>query len=560
MARDLVVEEMRREPRVALVIGNAAYDQAPLKNPVNDARAVAQALESCGFSVIRRFDSDKQAMFEAIREFGRRIQRGGVGLFYYAGHGMQVKGRNYLVPIETDIKAEDEIEFQCIDAGLVLRKMESAGNRVNVVVLDACRNNPFARSFRSGTRGLGQMDAATGSLLAYATAPGMVAADGEGANGLYTAALLDHLTQPGVPIEQVFKNVRRDIIDRTGRQQIPWESSSLTGEFFFVLPEAGGTAAVTAAPPPPPPPTGHLQVNVNVAQARVLVDGVYRGQATAGAPLNLSNAGQGTVEVRVEAPGYAPGTQQYALEGNQWTQAVFRLVQAVPPPPPAADLAGTPPGPVPSAKVQLAPAAGRMVEVGDSLLVDLHEVSNAEFAEFLNRRGNQEEGGQYWARVGGDARLEMRDGFFAAKVGFADHPATDISWYGAQAYCDWAGKRLPTEAEWQQACQPGEQAYPWGTEIDRTRANYGSETCCATDDSDGYARTAPVGSFLAGASPSGALDMAGNVWEWTDTTQGKVRAVRGGSWNSAPAYLACAYRHGFYPAERHPYIGFRCAR
>lgn len=160
------------EERVALVIGNGAYLDAPLRNPPRDARAMARALSQFGFRVMERIDSDQQAMETAIREFGQAIQRGRVGLFYYAGHAVQVGDTNYLIPIGADIQGEDEVQFEAVDAGRVLGKMEAAGNGVNIVILDACRNNPFARSFRTVTRGLRKMDAPTGTLLAYATKPG----------------------------------------------------------------------------------------------------------------------------------------------------------------------------------------------------------------------------------------------------------------------------------------------------------------------------------------------------------------------------------------------------
>ncbi|MBW8004048.1 MAG: hypothetical protein FVQ80_18990 [Planctomycetes bacterium] len=168
------------ERRTALVMGNAAYKSSPLQNPVNDARDMAQALRELGFSVSTKINCSQKEMFEAIREFGNELVRGGVGLFFYAGHGMQIGGRNYLIPVDADIKAEDEVRFQSIDAGLVLGKMESAGNRTNIVILDACRDNPFQRSFRSSSRGLAVVEAPRGSLVVYATSPGSVAAEGKG--------------------------------------------------------------------------------------------------------------------------------------------------------------------------------------------------------------------------------------------------------------------------------------------------------------------------------------------------------------------------------------------
>jgi formylglycine-generating enzyme required for sulfatase activity len=221
------------ERRVALVIGNGAYKDAPLKNPVNDARAIARTLQGLGFQVIQKENAGLKEMQEAIRVFGDRLRGGGVGLFCYAGHGMQVKGRNYLIPVNTDIQREDEVTYNGVDANLVLEKMDTAKNRVNLVILDACRNNPFARSFRSAARGLVPMEAPVGTLVAFATAPGSVAADGNGANGLYTQHLLGAMNQPGLRIEDVFKRVRAGVRKGSGGKQIPWENTSLEGDFYF---------------------------------------------------------------------------------------------------------------------------------------------------------------------------------------------------------------------------------------------------------------------------------------------------------------------------------------
>jgi len=223
-----------QEPRVALVIGNGGYLAAPLKNPVNDARAVAEALKKSGFNVTRLEDATRPQMREAIRAFGARIAEGGVGLFYFAGHGMQVKGRNYLVPVGADIASEDEVAGEAVEVDAILAKMETARNRLNILVLDACRNNPFGRSFRSSQQGLAQVDAPTGTFVAFATAPGRTAADGSGANGLYTEALLRQFHTPGLKLEEVFKRTRADVLRASGQQQTPWENSSIVGDFYFV--------------------------------------------------------------------------------------------------------------------------------------------------------------------------------------------------------------------------------------------------------------------------------------------------------------------------------------
>jgi hypothetical protein len=220
--------------RTALVIGNSSYQISPLKNPVNDATDMAATLTRSGFAVSLKINADQRTIVTAIREFGRQIkQQGGVGLFYYAGHGIQVRGRNYLIPLEAVIESEGDVQFEAVDAAFVLSKMEDAGNDMNIVILDACRNNPFARNFRSGTQGLARMDAPKGSIIAYATAPGELAADGTGRNGIYTKYLIQNIQAPQLRLEDVFKNVRRAVVNETGNKQVPWESSSLMGQFYF---------------------------------------------------------------------------------------------------------------------------------------------------------------------------------------------------------------------------------------------------------------------------------------------------------------------------------------
>ncbi len=232
--------------RVALVVGNSAYSTSPLRNPVNDARAMGAALADAGFEVILREDQEQNEMKRAIREFGERLGNGGVGLFYYAGHGMQVEGRNYLIPLNAVINSEPEVEYEAVDVGFVLAQMESARSRLNIVILDACRDNPFARSFRSTARGLASIDAPVGTLIAYSTAPGSVASDGDGDHGLFTEELMRNLQVPGLKIEEVFKRVRVGVQERTAGRQVPWESSSLTGDFYFDL-----TVSEAGDPPQP---------------------------------------------------------------------------------------------------------------------------------------------------------------------------------------------------------------------------------------------------------------------------------------------------------------------
>lgn len=237
------------EQRIALVIGNGQYKDVPLLNPVNDAQAVAKALSRSGFKVALKENVGRAEMQIALRDFGDALRKGGVGLFYFAGHGVQVKGRNFLIPVDADIQREDEVAYNSVDAGQILDKMEAANNRLNIVILDACRNNPFARSMRSAAAGLAQMDAPAGTFIAFATAPGSVASDGQGKNGLYTQHLLRAMLRPGAKIEDVFKEVRARVRRESGGKQVPWENTSLEGDFVFVAKRAAPPAAAATAGP-----------------------------------------------------------------------------------------------------------------------------------------------------------------------------------------------------------------------------------------------------------------------------------------------------------------------
>ena len=243
-AQERAIRPLETNNRQALVIGNANYAHAGvLRNPANDAKAISRTLEQLGFKVRTLTDADERQMDQAIRNFGRRLRgSNGVGLFYYAGHGMQIEGQNYLLPTDINPSNEFDVTYDAVPVGKLLGQMQVAENGMNIVILDACRNNPFARSFRSSSRGLAQLIAPTGSFISYATAPGNVAADGEGDNGLFTEKLLQHMTTPGLKLEEVFKRVRADVQQDSSNKQVPWDSSSVTGDFFFVPAEGVVTA------------------------------------------------------------------------------------------------------------------------------------------------------------------------------------------------------------------------------------------------------------------------------------------------------------------------------
>ncbi len=494
----LALGPAQAEQRVALVIGNGAYQAAPLRNPPNDAQAISLLLQQCGFQVIERIDCTQQAMEEAIRDFGKQIQRGGVGLFYYAGHGMQVDGRNYLIPVGAEIRAEDEIRFKAVDAGLVLSKMETAGNQVNIVILDACRDNPFARSFRSSSRGLMKMDAPQGTFLAYATGPGDVASDGAGANGLYTSMVLKHMATPGLPLEMVFKRVRAEVVKATGDSQVPWESSSLVGDFFFV---PGGS--YTPAPAPPA-----QIVEPRPQPAPTVLPAVFEG---------------------IETMVYVPAGEFLMGSTDADVQRYLRMF----------------PG---AGKDWFADEQPRHWVFLDAYHLDTYEVTVEQFQSFAAATGRGMPPAPSW--------------------GWIDHhPVVNVSWDDAVAFCGWAGKRLPTEAEWEKAARgTNAQTFPWGEGIDASKANCGS------------GGTKAVGSYPGGVSPYGVHDMAGNVWEWVadwydsgyyarsvwrnppGPTSGSSRVLRGGSWDCQMEALRSVSRSSDNRSNKDGVVGFRCAR
>jgi formylglycine-generating enzyme required for sulfatase activity len=235
------------EPRTALVIGNSTYTDSPLSNPKNDAEDIAALLRELQFEVSLKTNADQQEMEQAIRDFGTRLQsKGGVGLFFYAGHGIQSQGSNYLIPVNAVLEREKDLRYKAVNLGQILDEMRFAQNPLNLVILDACRNNPLTRSFRSGERGLAPInDAPSGLLLAYSTSPNQVAADGDGRNSPFTLHLKQALVKPGLPLELTFKEVVKGVKRSTANKQIPWYNSSVSGDFYFKPAPAGTRPAST---------------------------------------------------------------------------------------------------------------------------------------------------------------------------------------------------------------------------------------------------------------------------------------------------------------------------
>lgn len=234
--KDVETDSEIKQRKIALVVGCGQYEFAGhLENPLNDAKGIKEKLESLSFDVMYIENPTLKELKIGIDDFGTELEKYDVGLFYFAGHGVQVKGLNYLIPIDANLKNERTVEYDCVQVDRILSHMESAKTSVNLIILDACRNNPFERSWGRdlSQRGFAVMDAPKGSLIAYSTSPGKIASDGEGKNGLYTGELLSEIKSVNLTITQLFQKVRKSVMEKSKDEQIPWESTSLTADFYF---------------------------------------------------------------------------------------------------------------------------------------------------------------------------------------------------------------------------------------------------------------------------------------------------------------------------------------
>lgn len=294
--------------RTALVIGNSNYQASPLKNPVNDAKDIAAKLKILGFDVVLCTDVDKRSMVDGINLFAKKLARSEVGIFYFAGHGIQINNNNYLIPVNSKVESESDVEFEGINAGRILGKMKEAGNRLNIVVLDACRNNPFARSFRSSSKGLAKMDAPPGSIIAYATSPGSLAEDGTGRNGVYTGELLKNLENPVLAVQEVFNQTGLDVMKQTNDKQVPWVSSTPVPKYFL----AQGTTTIIT-PATTDSSKGKLSIVSDPEGADIFVDQGFKGKS----PLDINSIDPGTYRVVAKLAGYDAIDKKVKVNSNR---------------------------------------------------------------------------------------------------------------------------------------------------------------------------------------------------------------------------------------------------
>ena len=530
----------RKAPqRTALVIGNSNYEQGPLRNPVNDARAIGSTLKDLGFDVTLLFDQNLRQMEEAIRIFGQKIKDGGVGLFYFAGHGVQVDGVNYLAPVSARVEKEQDVKFETLEIGKLTAEMEAAKNGLNIIILDACRNNPFVRTFRSASSGLAPINAPSGTYIAFATAPGTTASDGEGDNGLYTQELLLNLTQPGLRLEDIFIRTRVAVKKKSDDKQIPWENGAL--ESVVILNEKGTVAAGAGTDSQLPTirysgiPLSALR-SAKFTTAEVDEKGQVRRREVGPRQYYQEDLGNG---VKLEMVAIRGGSFQM---GSPYTEAQRDEGEIQHP-----------------------------VQVS-SFWMGRYEVTQSQWRAVMGRLPHV---------------LAISDSYEKGD----DLPVTCLNWVQVQEFITELNKllklepgkgySLPREAEWEYAARAATNTpFPYGPTITPSLENYD----WTTTYSNGPTQPKPdskmlkIGSFAA--NPFGLYDMLGNVSElcedWfgpyptpreglqinpSGPNQGERRVIRGGDYGNSAFRCRVADRAGIIPTDRESCsTGFRLVR
>ena len=564
--------------RVALVIGNAAYHDSPLKNPVNDARAVAAKLKQLGFDVVLRENMAQRQIGSTLREFRSRLSAGAEAVFFYAGHGLQVSGINYLPAVDADISAEEDVPTQSIDVNKVLELMDAQKTRLNLVFLDACRNNPYTRGFRAAGGGLAKISPPSGTIISYATRPGSVAADGTGSHGLYTEYLLQAMDKKDIVIEQALKSVFAGVKKASNGKQEPWQEGGVEGDFYFRLDQGGSpvpqiaTAATEPVLPAPPVATaqvGGLQIMVNAPGAKVFVDGELKGKAGPKTPLNVKDLPVGKVSVRVDAPGYESKTESLDVDKGKWTQAEVVLSRSVVDHQPTVSS-------VPS-RSDVQERSEMTVDLGNGQQMILLQIPAGTF-RMGSASGSDDEKPVHVVTITRGfwmGKFDVTQAQWKAVMGNDpshfkgdDLPVEQVSWNDCQEFLSrlnskgQATFRLPTEAEWEYACRAGS-----------TGERYGDLDAIAWYSRNSGSTTHPVGQKQPNAW--GLCDMNGNVWQWCQdrydstyygispavdpqgSSNGSSRVYRGGSWFYNATYVRSAARNYYTPDIRSNSLGFR---
>lgn len=565
-------------PRLALVIGNADYKSGPLANPVNDARAMAERLREFGFHVTLHENLRTRQIGSVYREFRSKIVPGATALVFYAGHGVQVKGQNYFPAVDAEISSEEDVPLQSLHLGTLLENMDEAKAGVSLVFLDACRDNPFARRFRSGSSGLAKVEAASGTLIHYATRPGSVADDGDGRNGTYTDALLREMGAPGLPVELMLKQVTNQVVAKTRGKQEPWIEGSLRGDFYF-----NGKSSTSGAAGPVVAVGPAVAANP-VAEERAVWDTVKFSRNADEIRAYLARFPNGlfarVAQARLNALSATPAPVESAAPNAAATQpaAAAGLIAAMTPGTVFRDCARCPEMVVipPGSFVMGSPASEdkRRGNEGPQHRVDIARPFAAGKFELTFDEWD------FCVEEGGCPYRPSDEGW-----GRGRQPVTNVSWQDAKTYTEWLSRKtghrygLPSEAMWEYAARAGTKtAFSTGAQIAPQQANYDSARPYAGSAvAPRRGRTAPVGSYAA--NPFGLFDVHGNVYEWTEDCNSASyegapndgssrssgdcsrRMLRGGSWSNFAEDLRSAFRDDVGASYRNNhYLGFRVFR
>ena len=537
----------QKEQRVALVIGNGAYKASPLKNPVNDARDMATKLRSLGFVVIERSNLGMKQIGSTLREFRSKLTPGSVALVFYAGHGLQIKGENYLPAVDAEIGGEEDVPNQSMSMRQIMNVLSDAKTRLNLVFLDACRDNPYARSFRNSSGGLAKEDAPSGTLISFATRPGSVASDGNGRNGLYTGALLEQMNNTSLPIEQVLKGVVTAVKGGSNGRQEPWMEGSIEGDFCF------GDCSARSAP------------QVAISDDRALWESVKDSRDVNEFKVYLDKFPKGLfadlASTRVKALSLSDGRPVAMALPPVQPVPVARPIQ------PGATFKDCDDCP----EMVVIPSGTFMMGTKDDPFAKIPSPKDEQPQHAVSIRsfsiGKYEVTQEQWYSVMGNTPSNFKGRTL---------PVERVSWNDTQEFIQKlnakTGKtyRLPTEAEWEYTARAGSQTeFSFGdNENDLGRYAWFYDNSSS--------QTHPVGEKQPNAF--GLFDMHGNVWEWTQDCwnenyvgapndssawmQGDCsrRVLRGGSWNSVPQVLRSAIRNRNSSEFRYFNYGFRVAR
>ncbi|MEI6208069.1 MAG: SUMF1/EgtB/PvdO family nonheme iron enzyme [Desulfuromonadales bacterium] len=566
--RSLAVVDKNRDgrKRVALVIGNGSYrytDSMPkLANPANDADDMAAALRRFGFEVVARKNLSKEEMDEAITDFGRRIANSDAALFYYAGHGLQVKGQNYMVPVDANIDSEAKVPYRTVNVNQLLEEMDSSKSRVNIVILDACRNNPISGKFRTGgTRGLAPPSTMPkGTVVVYATDPGNVAADGSGRNGQFTAGLLTAFKGNDLTLGGVLYAASRQVQEATGHQQTPYINGPATvqRDFSFISPSEMTdlkpqtlSQPLPAAEPAKQAPRASDSLDDMLSRAKTI-------EKEKRERLELIKADLAKYEEIIASPMGAE------LKAAVWKALVNRYPEAA-----SATQYDT---------TAFLSALGLAMDNGTFITVEQKRKQlTGEFvtvsAGCFNANSSQVcldafRIGKYEVTQGQYRRIMGSNPSSFSSCG-DDCPVEKVSWDDAQSFISRLNSqtgghfRLPTEAEWEYACRSGgrNEEYCGGNDLD----------ALAWYSGNSGSKTHPVGQKQPNGL--GIYDMSGNVWEWVQdwygnnypssgnnpggASSGSIRVNRGGSWGSNAEYARAANRGLNSPGIRDYNLGFR---